>query len=259
MGHNTLSRIPGTKKWRAVVSMLGTDASTPDVVSASAAAAELNLLRAAEDPAYVEAIRLLLAIPHAARSDDFADALRRLDLEIGQDPGLVDLMLAVTARLDHVRRTHGVPSDFGELSGRALSSTLSDMVNASLPGLFEATAADVQVAVRTLGWSKGVSELVRGFYGRLLRETLSYWLDRTLADHVGPGARFATARDKVEFDRDLEVYAAEATRIVKEFSSGWYGKTLHRDGEISTHSAKVFGGVALKKVVEELKAKRADA
>jgi len=256
MGHIHLGVLPKTKKWRDVVDLLTGGAADSAVISASALAAERDLAAAADSPVFVEALRILMAIPHAARSDDFWRALRDAGLDIPDSPGLLDILTAASARLDWAARGSGVRSDFGELSGRALVSTLSVQIGDALPGLFDATAADVQAAARRLSWSRGIADLTRGFFGRLVADSLSYWLDRTLALQVGRDQRFADASARSAFDEALAQYASEATRIIQEFAGGWYGKTLHRSGRIATNDATVFGAVAFKKITEELKQKR---
>ena len=252
MGHVRLGVLPGTSSWKTVTSHLDDGRTETEIVAASAKAASQDLLRAAEDPVFVEVVRLLLAIPVAARNENFGAELRRNHLNIRDAPELFDILLAVTERLDVVRQSERAKSDFGELAGRALSKTLTTMIGDALPGLFGATAADVQIAARNLSWSRSVSEYSRAFFGSLLTETLSYWLDRTLSTQVGDGLRFKDMTARSAFDVALSQYAAEATRIIKEFSGGWYGKTLHREGYFSQKNAAVFGAVALKKVVAEL-------
>ena len=43
------------------------------------------------------------------------------------------------------------------------------------------------------------------------------------------------------FDGELAYFAAEATRIIKEFSGGWYGKTLHSEGGFGTAKPPLSG------------------
>ena len=92
MGHNTLGVLPRSRRWQDVVGMLDSGAADRDVFAASARAAENDMLRAAHDPVYVEAVRLLLNIPLAARSDDFGQALRDTGLSVGVRPELLDLV-----------------------------------------------------------------------------------------------------------------------------------------------------------------------
>ena len=87
--------------------------------------------------------------------------------------------------------------------------------------------------------------MARMFFGHLTGEALSSWLDRTLSTHVGPGRRFAHVGERSAFDAALNQYCAEATRMIREFSGGWYWKTLQRRGRIDTSDAAAFAAVAL--------------
>jgi hypothetical protein len=56
----------------------------------------------------------------------------------------------------------------------------------------------------------------------------------------------------------LDLHCREAARIIKEFSGGWYGKTLQQERLITRDEAKKFAYVAFKKLRTELR-KRRDA
>ena len=253
MGHIHLGVLPKSRKWQDVVGLLASGAATSDVVSASATAAEKDLLSAARDPVFVEAVRLLLSIPLAARNPSFEGALRDVGLRPEGEIGILSLVRAAMSRLDKVAREQGRPSDLGELASRALSRTLSDCIGGELPGLFDATAADVQATTRKLSYSRGIAFLSRSFFNDLVSSALSYWLDRVLPLHVGAGRRFENVSGRSEFDVALRQYSHEATRVIQEFSGGWYGKVVHEKGAIGTQEATVFGAVALKKISEELR------
>ena len=258
MGHLTLGRIPNTKPWRHVVDLLSDGAADQAVLAAGAAAAERDLVRATDSPVFVEAVRLLLGIPLAARATSFHEALRDLGLDIRRAPVLLDLVAAASARLDDVALASRRRTDFDDLAGRALTTTLSNLIGSGLPGLFDATPEDVQAVARKLSWSKGIAAVSRTFFADLVSQSLSHWLDRTLDTHIGRDRRFETVADRTGFDIGLAAYAYEATRIIQEFSGGWYGKTVHDKGQVSAHDAAAFGAVALKKIVAELRRKRGE-
>ncbi len=256
MGHIHLGVLPGSKKWREVVNLLADGAVDEDVLAASACAAEKDLASAANDPTFVEAVRLLAMVPVAARSEDFGNALRDLDVPVQTDPSLMDIAVAIGKRLDEVARQLGRQSDFGELSRRALLASFSNQMSDRLPGLFDVAASDVKSAARSLSGPRSFATYSRSFFTRLLSETLHYWLDRTLSAHVGPGQRFRDARSRSAFDQAITQYCSEATFIIKEFSAGWFAKTLHREGMFDSRSAAAYGAVAFKKINEELRLKR---
>ena len=256
MGHTTLGVLPRTRYWEDVSKLLAGPAPNHVIFAASARAAEKDLLRATKDPVFIESVRLLLAIPAAARAQDFGDALRAQDMAVSNRPGLIDLVSAAARRLDQVRAERGGHSDLGELAARALSATLTTSIGDGLPGLFDATPDDVQDAARKLSWNKSIAEYTRSFFGSLVTGTLSYWLDRTLDREIGDGCRFVDVAARSAFQSELEQFSWESSRIIREFSGGWYGKTLHRDGGFNSIEAARFGHVALKKIVDDLRTRQ---
>jgi len=118
--------------------------------------------------------------------------------------------------------------------------------------LLDATPEDVQTAFRQTSAPREFSVYARGFFTRLLGETLRYWLDRELAAHVGDEQRFRDAGDRSAFDQAVMQYCSEATFIIREFSAGWYAKNLRDGRQITEGVAAAYGSVALKKILEEL-------
>ena len=227
------------------------------IAAASAVAAERELAVAAKDPIFVEAVRLLALIPQAAKQEDFARGLRDIGIDAPANPSLVDLVVATTTALDRYAKRESVRTDFGELSARALADSLASTIGARLPSLFQPNAAEVQTETARLGSSDAFSNLARQFFGRLVSETLSSWLSRAMSAHVGKDRAFAGIADRSAFDTALNQYTSESTQIIKVFAGGWYGKTLFRDGTITSERAAAFGAIAFKKINEELGRKRA--
>lgn len=257
MGHIHLGRLPGTRKWRAVSDLIAAGSDVEQIAAASAVAAERELAVAARDPVFAEAVRLLALIPQAAKQDDFTQALREIGIDAPAGPGLLDLMTATTAALDRYATREDSRSDFGELSARALADSLASAIGPRLPGLFQPNAAEVQAETARLAGSEAFSNLARQFFGRLVSETLSSWLSRALSADVGKDRAFSGAADRSAFDAALNQYSREATQIIQVFAGGWYGKTLFREGTITSERAAAFGAVAFKKINEELTRKRA--
>lgn len=257
MGHIHLGVLPSSKSWRGVVELLSDGNPSEQVLRMSAVAVENELRAAAEDAIFVESLVLLGSVPLAANSVDFADALRKLDITIREKPGLLELTTALGKALDARVQQTGSRTDFGELCRRSLLATITTNIGDSLPGLFDATAEDVRVAAAKFSKPNAFSGLARSFFTRLLSDTISSYLDRTLALHVGGDDRFENVVDRSAFDDTVSQYSMEATRIIKEFAGGWYGKTVYSEGGITRASAARFGAVAFKKTVEEMQRKRA--
>ena len=255
MGHIHLGQLPATRKWKTVADLIERGSAIEAIASASAIAAERDLARAANDPVFVEAVRLLALIPQAAKQEDFGRALLAIGIDVAVNPSLIDLMMATTAALDRFANREGQRSDFGELSARALSDSLAAAIGPRLPVLFAPNSADLQVEAARLAKSEAFSNLARHFFGRLVSETLQSWLSRKLSANVGQDRAFSGAKERAAFDAALGQYCSEATQIIKVFAGGWYGKTLFRDGTITSERAAAFGAIAFKKINEELRRK----
>jgi hypothetical protein len=119
---------------------------------------------------------------------------------------------------------------------------------------------DVQQALAKLGTSARFSIVARDFFSRLTSRSLGYFLSRELSKHVGPSKRFAAVGDHSEFNAALDLHCREASRIIAEFSGGWYGKALQQARQITRDEAKRFAHIAFKKLRAELRKRRgADA
>jgi hypothetical protein len=258
VGHVRLGTLPKTRKWRQVVDLITDGASVGTVAAASADAAENGLGKASEDQALVHAFWLLTQIPQAAKQKDFAEELRRLGLAVPSKPTLLEIVGAFTNEVDQHVRAAGKRTDLGEMAQHAAAETLTSLVGRELPSLFGPTAGDVQQAFAKLGTSDRFSVLARDFFSRLATRSLAYFLSRELSKHVGANKRFTTIGEHSDFNAALDRHCREASRIIKEFSGGWYGKTLFQEGGISPQKAGQFAHVAFKKLRAELR-KRRDA
>ena len=260
MGHIRLGTLPKTRKWEHVVGLIAGGADVERIAAASADAAEHGLERASNDQGLAHAFWLLTQIPQAARQTDFADQLRRLGLEVSSKPTLLEIVGAFTNSVDRHVRTRGNRSDLGEMAQHAAAETLTTLAGRELPSLFGPTASDVQQAFAKLGSPDRFSVVARDFFSRLTSRSLGYFLSRELSKHVGPNKRFAAVSEHSDFNAALDLHCREASRIIKEFSGGWYGKTLFQEGDISPGKASQFAHVAFKKLRDELRKRRgADA
>jgi hypothetical protein len=261
MGHIRLGTLPKTQKWNQVVDLIAGGADVERIAAASADAAEHGLERSSQDEGLAHAFWLLTQIPQAARQPNFSERLWELGLTgVSSKPTLFEIVAAFTRAVDGHVRELGKRTDLGEMAQHAASETLASLAGRELPSLFRPTAADVQHAFAKLGTSDRFSILARDFFSRLTSRSLGYFLSRELSKHVGPNKRFAAVGDHSDFNAALNLHCQEASRIIKEFSGGWYGKTLQQEKQISRDDARKFAHVAFKKLRAELRQRRdADA
>lgn len=249
LGHLQSLTLPKTKAWRQVVDLLEGGAEAEDILAAAVRAAETATKFATSDPAFQEATRILVELPLAARGPGYASFLE--ELGAGSD-SVSGFLASLTRALDRTSAT----TDLGEMAKMSLISAFGDEIQRRVPSLYEPSAADIRSAIGQLAGGDGFSDLTRRFYADVTRQTLSYYLSRVLASHTGPTKRFTDDAQRVAFDSALKTHTWEAAGIVREFASGWYGKTIWQgDGPTPEKIAK-FSAYAFKKVRDELGRRR---
>ena len=130
MGHVRLGILPKSRKWNQLVNELRLGADIDQIAASAANAAEASLQAASNDPAFLHAFWLLTQVPLAARGPEFAQNLRRLGLEIRNQPGLMDVAAAISSAVDRHAREQGRRTDLGEMAQMAAveSGFLFDIV-----------------------------------------------------------------------------------------------------------------------------------
>jgi len=253
MGHTRLGDLPRTRKWQQVVALIEGGAGTAQVANATMRAAERGFRLAAEDKGVVETIWLLTKLPLAAKSEDFASALRNVGLEVSDTPGLMEIVGAFSDAVDRRLANNNGRTDLGEMAQMAASETMSKVIGSRTPSLFGTTPDDVKQAFSKLATNKQFSIFARDFFARLTNKCLDYFVSKAISYHVGEGRRFPTLAQQGDFTKALATHCYEASKIVEEFSGGWFYKTNWEKGGISRQDAARFAHVAMKKIVAELK------
>ncbi len=253
MGHIRLGRLPKTRKWNEIVDLIHYGAGAGQIANAVLRAAEKNLRFAGRDQGVVEGVWLLMQLPLAARSDDFAGALRELGLDVGDAPGLFEIIAAVGERIDASMPATRGRTDVGEIAQMAVAETLSEFVGSRVDNLFGVGPEDVRHHFGTLATIKNFGLFAKDFYARFAEKTLDYLLSKTLPDHVGEGRRFATLADQGAFSDALHTHCREVAKIVQAYSGEFLSK--HRfelDGSIDRKTASDYASYGFKKMVDGL-------
>jgi hypothetical protein len=256
MGHQRLGVLPRSRDWQQVIALITEGAEVEVVAAATSRAAETSMIDASADPAVRRAFWLLTQLPLAARQDDFAGALGRIGLfGLPAQPSLADVTSGIMDAIDAaVRRSRG-RTDFGEMAQLCAAESLVAVAGSEFGDLFGTTSNQVKSALAGLGTVKQFSVLARDYVARLARRHLSYFLSRTLSNHVGPGRRFSSVREHRSFEEALDLHCRETTRIIKEFSGEWYSKRTY-EGGIDEEQAGRFVHAAFQKVREEFRHRR---
>lgn len=251
MGHLRVGRLPRSQKWREVIGLVAEGGSAAQVAEATVEAAEAEFTGA--DPAVVHAVWLLTQIPDAARSDDFAGALRALGIDVPAAPTAMDLASALGRAVENrVLGEHLARSDVGEMARLAAVETLARAVNERTPALFGTTSEDVARAVASLGTERQFGTFAREFFSRLTERVLLFHVSKELPFHVGEGQRFRDLDEQRAFQDSVALHARQAARIVEEFAGGWYSKARF-ERDLTPERTARFVAYAMKKMRDELR------
>jgi hypothetical protein len=200
-----------------------------------------------------------MRLPLAARSDDFAAALRECGLSVPDEPGLLEVVAAVTGAIDATMPNCRGRTDLGEMAQMAAAETLTEVIGGRLQSLFDTDPGDVRREFARLATSKQFGVFARDFFARFTGKTLDYFLSRALPEQVGEGERFRTLAQQAEFTKALDLHCREAARIAEAFAGDWLMKNnWEQGGEITREHVSDFTAYAAKKLTDELRQRAAD-
>jgi hypothetical protein len=255
MGHVRLGRPPASKKWREIVDYLAeAEVSAAELADAVAGASEKSLARATKDPAFIEALWLLLKVPQAAKSERFVEALRELGVSVPDNPSVTDVVVGMDAAV-HAAQRHHAPdvTDLSEMAKNAAVAALHGVTRERLPALWEPNREDERTTIATFAAPDKFGELCQRFFTNLVEHNLQYFLDRETPKHIGPGRMAQSVGDLARFDRDIRRHCEETTIIMRAFAKDWLGHNAYHLGkDISRADTTGFAHVALQKIRNEL-------
>lgn len=255
MGHVRLGELPKTRKWTHVVRLLAAGSEVSELAAAVAIAAEDELFSARGDPALGHTVWLLTQLPLAARSGRFTAELTSLGFEPGSEQSLLGIVAGFSGAVESQISGATGRTDLGELARQAATESLTSLVGAQMPELFGPDPDDLRIELAKFATKDRFGRLARDFFARLTHKTLEYYLSRVLANHVGPDRALASLQDHSLFRRALDLHCREASEIVEQFAGGWFAKASFQGG-LTRESAQNFSDYALKKVRDELRARR---
>lgn len=253
MGHVRLGEIPKTRQWNEVVGLISLGANPQQIANATIRAAEQNFKDVSEDRGLVEALWLLMQLPSAARSEDFAQTLRECGFQLEHPPNLMELLSGFSQAVDQTLANNCGRTDLGEMAQMAAVETLAEVVGQRANNLFGSTSAEIQDEIRKLYTVKQFGAFARHFFSRLIFKSLDYFLSRVLARFLGQGERFVTLAEQRAFSDALEVHCEEASLVVEKFSGEWFSKTHWEEGGSDRDAVKKFACGAINKLLEVLK------
>jgi hypothetical protein len=210
------------------------------------------------DPVFVEAVWLMMCLPHVAGSPKPDDGMAAMGVRIHGEMSIPGLLAAVDGALERVQRQcDGNATDLGEIARQAALSALGDAVHSRLPGLWAPTADDVRHALAVHRSTEAGADLVQQFHARFVQRLLHFYIDRDLHRMIGPEKVSKSFSDRRDFDAALRRHCDEASLIMRGFARDWLGLHIYRDGRLPTQNdVRRFTSYSLEKLRLELTQRR---
>lgn len=253
MGHSRIGTLPATRKWKDVISLIGSGANEAHVADAVMVATGKTFSRVRDDAGFREAMHLILQLALAGGRPNPSAELAAAGVGNLENPSLVDVVSGISEEFDRRIDALKSRSDLSEFTQHALVGAVTDFLKKSLPSLTEPSRDDVTSAFKKLGKQENFGKFFHGFVAALTNKLLDSYLSRTLGTHLGEGQRFTTTNQVRQFEIALKIHCYEAAKIVEKFAAQWFSKhRIKGQGVISREDAEGFGWYAFQKMTMEL-------
>jgi len=250
MGHNRLGRLAHTIPWKRVIELLNHSANSSEIFDASLLAAKTGLERVPHDEGFTRTLTAIFELVDAFQSDNAGATLRAKGFALADDPTLLDYSISFKQRAESALSGLRSKSDLAEIAQNSFNETVIRGATPLLPGLFGASGADVEKALKTKLRGTQLRDSMHEFFVTFTRRYLDYHLSRELSNHVGVGRALASSDSHSEFNQAFDTYIRQTVRITDEFTPGWFGKARY-EKRLSKETITKFAHVAFKKIQSE--------
>jgi hypothetical protein len=255
MGHERISFLPKTQRWRDIVQEIadlgeiGVDVA--GIVQQTTDNIRDRLIAVQRDGALAAAFKFLISLAVASRDPSPHDTLRGLGIDLPNDPS----PLALAKSLQGWMAPHLGSLEYARLAQFAATDAIATWYaqkEEKGPNLFSVAQQPLDVW-RQSADGAGFCELSRVFFGKFTERYLNYFLERE-ASAVLPSVEQREAfRDSLhQHVEDVSHHAFETAKITQSFAAGWFNKNA-KEAMPSDRAIRGFLGIALGKLREELR------
>jgi len=256
MGHVRVGRLPRRWGWEQVISALSAESALgaegeTDFISQAAQAANRTL----SDAKYQESVTLaywtFIDLAAVSRSGDLLVHLREQGVQIPDRPTGLTLLKLISTTLEKSVRRSGASTALDEIALQTFDAVVLATARSRSETLFGCSVESVQTAFRELSTKAGVADIGRRFFSEYTFRSLRLALEKELARSLGKGGRFSTSNDLSRFEERLRNYCWDVSKIVQDYSGGWYAKALWEQ-RLTLPEARNFTSYAIQKLLSEL-------
>jgi len=247
-----MGRLPKRWGWEQVISSLASREMSEDfLLSATARAAQKTISDAKRLDSLAVALWTFLDLANASRSGSLVSQISQRGVAIAQPLTGFGLIKAISTLVERDVRRKPSLTALDEIALQTFDSVVLGAIREQSRTLFGCTTETVQAAFRELSSKFRVAAVGRRFFSEFTYRALRLALERELARSLGKQGRFESSADLSRFEERLQAYCWDVSKIVEEFSGGWYSKAVweHR---LTLDEARGFTAYAVEKLLSEL-------
>jgi hypothetical protein len=257
MGHLRVGRLPRRWGWEQVIAALSSsDSRDEGVVSAAAQAAKRTLSDAKHLESLAFALWTFLDLANAARSGSLIAHVSEQGGELTTPVTGLALLRAISRIVEREARAKRAPNALDDIALQTFESVALSAVREESRTLFGCTPDGVEDAFRKLSTKLQISSVGRRFFSEFTYRSLRLALERELARSLGARNKFTSSADLTRFDERLRAYCWDVSKIVEEFSGGWYSKAVW-ERRLNLQEVQGFTAYAIEKLLTELAPEKA--
>jgi hypothetical protein len=256
MGHVRVGCLPKKWGWEQVISALSTGSASgsegeSDLISQAAQAANRTLSDAKYQGSVALAYWTFVDLAAASRTGDLLTHLGEQGVQIPERPTGLTLLKLISTTLEKTVRARGASSALDEIALQTFDAVVLSTARSGSETLFGCSVESVQTAFRELSTKAGVADIGRRFFSEYTFRALRLALEKELARSLGKGGRFNTSNELSRFEERLKTYCWDVSKIVEDYSGGWYSKALWEQ-RLTLAEARNFTSYAIQKLLSEL-------
>lgn len=263
MGHTRLGEIPKTRRWEAVVGIVGGEIvddvklspeDVKNIAQETLNAAQEGLKKASNDLGVRFTFYLLTKIIQFSKEQKWQNKFAEFGINLPENATVFDLTTQLQSSIDNFLYEHDGPSDLSEIAQQSAGEAIVRLVGPHSISLFGEGRNELLVALRRLSTKKNYSKFGQIFFGNFVTRFLNFYLSRITASSTGTH-RLRQIGDLANFNKILQIHCEQSAWVVHNFCGEWYSKTNYLS-EINLANSSAFIAVAFKKLKKELLSQR---
>jgi hypothetical protein len=251
MGHERLSLLPKTKKWKEVVEDISQfdDSNVVNIASKTIDNIRLKFNNLYNDNGVLSAFRFLVILSYSFSTKEPLNELKKQNINIPDNYQIIYLSRRIKEWVEEKQNS----LEYSHFSSLAAIEAITGWYKYHDKGqhtFFEPKDNFIEILGKT-GNGSGFCELSRLYFSNYIEHYLKYYLEREASTVIWDiGKRLAFNKRLEESVKDVSLFAFETSKITQSFSAGWFNKVI-KNGLPKDKVIKNFLRLAFSKIIEE--------